>query len=486
MKIKNIILIFLIVSLIGFGIFFYYIKNRATPEKSNIIIISIDTLRADHLGTYGYKKDTSPNIDALAKKSIVFENAFSPAPWTIPSYASLFTGVYPLKHRVFTKELNEKFPTMAEVLKENGYKTAAFISSQMLSQRSNEIGRGFDLYDEVDEKDFEESLSDDAYKADRVEWWESSKYNAQRARRVTNKASEWLRRNKDKKFFLFLHYFDPHPLYEAPEPFKNKFSSQFPDDIKQGLENAMAQKRALSYSYLNLTDEDIEYLKARYDEEIAYTDYYIGELFKKIDSLKIDKNTIIVITADHGEGFDHDYFNHGYRLYDSAVKIPLIIYDPLKKERAIIKEPVSLIDILPTLMSRLGIDRKFDTDGIDLIPLLNGGEIERNIVFSMSLPALPDRNTEDLKRSKYTGQLYAGITQGGRLIYNENSGQKEFYNIMKDPEQLNNTYGENNKESAELLEKLILWLSQNKSIDNENLKIKNKELYDTLKSYGYL
>lgn len=442
----------------------------ATAEKPNVIIISVDTLAANHLGTYGYSRNTSPYIDAFAKSGIQYNKAYTALPCTFPSYVSLFTGKYPNNNKNLDNNpdslvLNDKEATLAESFKASGYKTAGFVSNGLLNPKKDGVNRGFETYDGVDKNDKQYAIRADGL------------YTGQRGDRTTEEASNWLDKNANSKFLLLVQYADPHAPYGKDEPFAGRFS-EASDDKTLSQNNA----KQIDLVWNNTaTPAQIENLKNLYDEDVAYTDTYIGKLLDKINVLGLEKNTIIIFTADHGESFDHNYLGHCERLYESSVNVPLIIYDPLYAGKAKTSdELISLIDIYPTLKSRLSLKSESSLGGVDISGTFTGGEISRENVYTMTMPPW-DKLFGHLTAPRFLGQMYATITKEQKIIYNETSGNKEIYNVSTDPQELTD-------ESAILnlgnYEKLLLWI--NKYPIQKVNTTKSEEYYKQLKSLGYL
>lgn len=298
-----------------------------TLEASpNVLLITIDTLRADHLSCYGYHLKTSPNIDALAAEGVRFERAHTAIPLTGPAHISLFTSRYPQEHGAIRngvaprKESSLVF--LPEVLRRHGYRTAAFVSAWPLKTRLTHLSRWFDRYDEELPRRYQlvNSMRD--------------------AEDVTPAAIRWLEDNRGVPFFLWVHYFDPHSPYE----FRAKFS-------KLTRTGGPAQPAA---------NAEMRDRIQRYDSEVAYTDYWVGRLLAALDRLEMRDSTLVVLTADHGESLgEHSYVGHGRHLYNNIVHIPLIFRFPGRIAGGEVEErPVSLLDITPTILDLLVEDRQ--------------------------------------------------------------------------------------------------------------------------------
>lgn len=278
--------------------FMYWSAPRVRPrnleDKYNVILISLDTLRADHLHFMGYKRDTSPNLDMIAHNGVYFTTAVSQAPWTIPSHFSIFTSTYPSVHGgkdpvdIYYAPWNGKLPTMASILRDKGHLTAAFTGKGSISARFG-FYKGFDFYNETNSFENGECVGD--------------------VETVFNKSIKWLSENNDRNFFLFIHTYEPH------SPYCDDFFVR-----QEKIKNA---------------ESDIEYRTAKYDGDIRRTDFYVGVLMDKLNELGLTDNTIIVITSDHGEDLGGRMppeavlqYGHGHHLYDEVLLVPLIFHNP--------------------------------------------------------------------------------------------------------------------------------------------------------------
>ena len=302
------------------------IKLLSKNRPQNLLLITIDTLRADHLGCYGNQNIQTPTIDALAAQGMLFQQAFTPVPITLPSHASILTALYPPAHGIRDNGyfiLDDSHQTLAEILKEKGYITGAIVASYVLNSRFG-LAQGFDFYEDNIVPD---PNGNNPFRYER------------RADAVVALAEDWLSKNKGEKFFLWLHLFDPHDPYEPPEPYKS------------------------------------EYAQTPYDGEIAFTDACLGQLLKKMEELKIQQNTLIVLTSDHGEGLgEHGEKTHSTFIYDTTLHVPLIISIPgLKAAGRSYDFLVRTTDILPTALGLMGLAKTEEKygQGINLTPLLN-------------------------------------------------------------------------------------------------------------------
>jgi arylsulfatase A-like enzyme len=279
-------------------------RGRPTEPRS-LLLITLDTTRADRLGAWGYEEARTPTIDRLATEGTLYERAYAPAPETLPVHASLFTGLYPPSHGVrlnLSYRLPEPAQTLAELLQQRGLFTAAVISAGVLDQQYG-LNQGFVVYDDMSE----------------------SSRRERRAEAVTDRALEVLAGQEEERFFLWVHYYDPHDPYDPPEPFA-------------GPEDAPPVDPRL------------------YDLEIAYTDHWIGRLLDELEARSALEETLIVLVADHGESLgDHGESAHTLFIYDSTIHVPLILVGPGIEAGQRVSEPVPSIDIFATLTGIFGL-----------------------------------------------------------------------------------------------------------------------------------
>jgi arylsulfatase A-like enzyme/Flp pilus assembly protein TadD len=411
---------------VGMVWFFHYFRP-SHKEICNVVLISIDTCRADYLSCYGYPRQTTSNIDAFASESTVFENVISPVPKTLPAHGSMLTGTIPPYHGVHDNigyQLDQSNITLAEILKQNGFTTGGIISALVMDSRLG-IDQGFDTYNDR----FEEERKTPGDIGERF-GAETSRF-----------ALTWIQQHKNEKFFLFLHYFDPHSDYVPPEPFATKFA----DNLYAG--------------------------------EIAYTDYCIGLVLSKLKELGLYESTLIVITSDHGEMcHEHKEPTHGYFIYQSAIKVPLIFRLPGKAKARRIKGVVGLIDIVPTICSLLGIKMPSVVHGMDLSAFIKGhkSKVQDRHIFCESLLA-----------TKYNGNSLLGVVTD-RWKYIQTT-RPELYNLVKDPHETNNLINELPYQGRILQDRLkqILERAVHKNELNGKMELDN-ESREQLESLGYV
>lgn len=425
------------------------------------------------MGTYGYQRNTTPNLDVFAQESIVFENAFSVASWTLPVAMSIYTSQYPLSHGVMTRHntttnlsrntLPLSIPTLIEALKENGYTTATI--------NGNNDYRGFGLTDRMD---YTSSLVRNASEA-----W--GMYGS--IKDVAPQAMDWLNENRDKKFFLHVQAYDPHcpfalpqentlfdPVYEGNLTFSECYWTfektepifiQSPAGEEERYLVKTTNNRELTTA--TLTKRDIEHMVALYDGEIYESDRWIGKILDYLKEEGLMNKTIIVFFSEHGDMFGkHGRFMRGGPLrgtfYDDVLQVPLMIYHPqLKAMRT--NNFVSLIDLAPGLLNFLEITPPDEFQGISFLPLLVGNKT-RERIFAGSLYAPESENT----LFNVTTIVFAIRDREWKLItetvlyYDQNSTTTyELYNIQEDPEELINQENMNVEKLHELNTTLNRW-----------------------------
>ncbi|HEV2020969.1 MAG TPA: sulfatase, partial [Terriglobales bacterium] len=400
----------------------------APPPAINVVVITIDTLRADHLGCYGYKAAETPNLDQLAAEGVRFERAYTPVPITLPSHAVIFTGTYPMysgMHDFSGNNLNPQQPTLASILKQNGYATGAVLGSAVLDSRFG-LNQGFDFYyDHFDFSRLQEANLDEMERPGNV---------------VADEALKWLKEHAQKKFFLWMHLYDPHHPYTPPAPYSERHKSQ------------------------------------PYDGEIAFADEQVGRVVRFLKAQNIYQRTLIVVTGDHGEGLgEHGEKTHGFFIYDSTLHVPLILKLPVGQNArpARVSTDVSTVDLLPTVLDALHLAPPAQVQGRSLLPLLKARGAGEALYSESFLPRL-HFNWSELR----------GL-QAGK--YHFIDGPKpELYDLESDPKELKNLYPERQAVAAELRGRLAALIQ--KYTPEQELAQKtglDPRLAERLKSLGY-
>jgi len=462
-KINRIYLFLSIAPLIIFGVL--YLNSFLNAKQLSVILITIDALRPDHLNCYGYQRHTSPNIDELAGRGVMFTQAIAQAPWTTPSMCSIATAVYPHKFMVFSETESSadisSLPTLQGILRRNGYKTA-FISSNPSLSRSKGFKDGFDKFN----------------------CWLPDNDNL-----ITKVAIEWLGDKHNRPFFLWVHYIGPHAPYRPPWPYDMLYLEEKSKKTNRNVPIGYEKKdkfdgRKVIPKYAALYDiTSIDYYIDQYDGEIAFSDEQVGILLREMKKLNVYKDTLIILSADHGESLgEHDYyFGHGWSLYDVLLKVPLIIvYNRIIPAHEIIKKQISIINIMPTIFDILNIKENIKTRGHSALPLMSGKEKDyHNHAFS--------------GRYFKTEEAMAAIrTDEWKLIHNlgkegieDNS--YELYNLKQDPGELNNILLHEKKKFQSLKQKLDRWAAEEVKPITSNVSVPMDKLTEEMmKSLGYL
>ncbi len=293
----------------------------------NVVVVVIDTLRADRLGCYGYSRPTSPALDALAARGLCFERAYATAPWTLPSTASLLTGLQPEVHRAshFFASISPEARLLAESLAGEGYENAAFVGNYFVQPLFG-FERGFDRYDQ-------------GCMVDR---------GGINSPQISDAAIAWLEQPRERPFFLYLHYFDPHYNYWEHEGFK--FGGEDTERVFSGADIYALREQAPRFDAA-----DRARLDALYDSEVAFTDHHVGRVFRKLEELGVDDETYVVVTADHGESLgEHGWIGHTVQLYEESIRIPLIVAGPGLEPARHGDLPVQLDDVIVPLLRLAG------------------------------------------------------------------------------------------------------------------------------------
>ena len=359
------------------------IKLQAAGKKTNVIIITIDTVRADHLGCYGYGLVQTPNINALARSSARFSHAFTSVPLTLPAHASLFTGSFPMAtgvHDFATNTLPSTAVTLAKVLRENGYATAAFLGSPVLDARYG-LNQGFETY--FDHFDFNHL---DEAKADVVK---------RPGDMVIDEALGWLKRGPRQPFFLWVHLYDAHYPYKPPEPYASRYKTR------------------------------------PYDGEIAFVDAQVGRLVSFLKEKEIFPNSLVILASDHGESLgDHGEQKHGFFIYESTLHVPLTVKVPGATPR-VVGEDVSLVDVMPTILQTLHIPIPPSVQGSSLLSRIMGGpNPSSSNVYSETFLPLLHFSWSQLRALRWKGLKYI------------EAPRPELYDTVADPHESKNLLAE--------------------------------------------
>lgn len=340
------------------------------PPKPNVVLIVVDTLRADHLGVYGYDKPTSPRLDALAREGVRFANARATSSWTLPSVASMLTSVYPAAHgaEVNTAALSPDVVTMPEAFRDAGYLTAAFSANPAFVTPLQGFAQGFDEFTVEHGRPSKTGRQQgDTTPSDP---WMQSMVGVATAATITASALRWIAGHDHvpAPYFLYLHYFDPHAGYFPPPEYATRFGVPEDDPLR-----GEAQWPLLLSFKAPADARDTETLRKLYDAEIAFTDTQIGVLLDGIRA-RGARPTYVVFASDHGEEFDdHGGIQHGRTLFDELLRVPLIVAGPGIPAGGVVDVPVSLVSLWPTLAQLVGAASPAKADGTSLVDLIRGG-----------------------------------------------------------------------------------------------------------------
>lgn len=452
-----------------------YMHATDNQKQMNVILISVDTLRADHMGVYGYAKDTTPSIDRWAKDAFVFTNAYTVMPITFQSFYTLFTGKDDvLKNEIIANRYTNmdrkstEIHTLAEILQENDFKTGAFITNPVVGDANLAFFKeGFQNFEYINTSGIKDKLPN-------IKVYNNDFENA---KEVTIKGEEWLEKNQNNRFFLWLHYTTPHMPYNPPTEYLCKMDKNCNAEIyNQLLTDVSTTENGILKNCVDEkpSQEIIDASKTLYDAEILSVDDQIGQVFKKVDDLNLSKDTVIVFYADHGEGFENGIFGHGESLYVSGVKIPLIMKVPGKNPQES-NHLIDNTDILPSLLDILKISyNKDEVTGKTFSNIFEGktNMPEKKYVYSIA-------TTEKLnKRSIFDGR-YKYIQSLSDHCLNSNETE-ELYDLRTDPEENKNIVSEK-REIKDKLKNVI----NNSGIISESSTVQKNEIIDTLRSLGY-
>ena len=315
--------------------------KAASPR--NVLLISVDTLRPDHLSLYGYHRPTTPALDSFFSRAEIYERAYSAEANTSPSVITMLSGLYPSRHhlRLLYQRIDPEVHLLSDHLSAAGFQTAAVVSNLVLTAEAIGLSTRFEHYDDfVDEREQRRSVHE------------------RRASRTTDAAVRWLLNERDpgRPHFLWVHYNDPHGPYTPP-------SSETPLDFQHGSSAPFDAEKVLPYQRLEGVEDGNEYVD-RYDEEIAYTDREIGRLLRVYRKYGLDEDAVVIFTADHGETMlEHElWFNHGFHVWESIMRVPLAIRRP-ERGAGRLATPVSLVDLMPTVLSEVGLSVPSGLDG---------------------------------------------------------------------------------------------------------------------------
>jgi len=511
-------ILILVLAVFGIAAVFWYgplflksDKRNEGPQigckDCNLIMISLSNVSAEHMNVYGYERLTTPQLTEWAKDAVVFKNAFTQTSWTLPVATSLFTSLYPYSHKIMDRFVDQRpgeaiqplqfllldrqIQTLPEILRDEGYKTAAFVGGLDYTNGFGHM-RGFEEFGEA--ADLTTAIQFAGFQP------------------TLTKAREWLGKNSKEKFFLFIHGYDTHCPFAPPEHLKGTFSRQegknttvdsklclrgFKDPESQNYEAYYYRKGP---EKVILTKDDITYLEELYDEEILSVDELVGNFLDTIEET-IPENTIIVVFSDHGEMFaKHGRFGRAGAvrgtLYDDVAHIPLIMKVPKQKGKTA-EGLVQTIDVMPTLLDVLGIPKPTQLQGKSLVSLLKGENEDINqYVFAGSRFGLVEGRNFSLQIFPWKSINESVRTKNWKLIHETTFGEGgepkedtyELYNLKDDPDELHNLALQQPALTAELKEVLENWAEAATSYTIKNLSspgLLPQEIIESAKEHGY-
>ena len=393
-------------------------------RRINVVLVTIDTLRADRLGCYGYAQVATPNLDRLAQSGTLFENAVTHTPLTAPSHASIFTGTYPTVHKVRDTGgfvLQGPHATLAEILQRNGWATAAFVGASVLKKGFG-FNRGFAVYDDQMPK-----LEPGRPAGD---------YAERRAGEVVDKAVEWLQSQGGRPYFLWVHVFDPHSPYDPPSPFREQYRGR------------------------------------AYDGEVAYTDRELGRLFDAIARKSGGENTLVVVLSDHGESLsEHGEYSHGVFLYDATLRIACVMSGPGIPKSMRVKQQARAIDVLPTILELIGGNPPAGVQGGSLVPAMAGKMDPASWSYAESLYPKINMGWAELRGIRTNRWKYI------------RAPKPELYDLSRDPAETANVVSQHPEEARDLEARLRDFAAEGEKVETTML---DRRAMEQLKSLGYV
>ncbi len=418
-----------------------HLRGQARPPM-NVILISLDQLRADQVHCLGNPRLTTPNLDRLAEHGVRFSHFYSVAPWTAPSYSSLMTSEYPSMHGVTLmwrpgdQLIDASTPVLAEIFKAHGYHTAAFVNNGVAGKALT--GRGFDEYDQGQPNGQVKDITQRGGEA----------YNL--APETTGKVMPWLDQHRGQPFFLFVLYLEPHSPYNPPPEDDIFKTDAYPDETNTGYN----LKGGHLFRLAMLGDQKaIERLYELYDGKIHFVDRYVGELMDHLKQIGLSENTLVVLTSDHGEmlySHPNDFLTFDHRsLYDPVMHVPLIMAGPGLPKGKLVSALASNVDTAPTILNLAGIAPPADAEGHSLVPVIDGK------VQSLNQYVYGEEDVMIPLRSVRTAQY--------KLIENLWTGKFQLFDVVHDPAERDDLFDKEPAVQADLQHHLHEWMVKNHS-----------------------
>ncbi len=461
--------------------------SRGVP---NVLLITLCTVRADHMSVYGYPRRTTPHLERLAAEATVYRQSVAAGNMTLISHASLFTGLYGFEHGAHCglgaphgRSLDERYDTLAEVLRKNGYFTAAVGANTWFLIRKYNLQQGFEYYDVRGSKLYLQELPRYVVRCrfgellgDRLPYRDLQRWtrDAGEINREVLKVLEGVRASGGP-FFLFVNYVDAHGPYLPPEPFRSMFAgydrSFRLSDYYRLWREVLTQRRQISY-------QERLHLISQYDGAIAYVDHCLGRLFSEMKRMGLYDNTLVIITSDHGEAFgERGVIGHASTVYQDQIRVPLVIRYPKQRVGSVVDEVTSGVDVFPTVM---GVVRLRGPDGLAGRSLVERWNAAGRAVFSEGLPGAVHAEMH----RRFRESLRAVVVGRWKLIMGS-SGTRELYDLSTDPDETRNVYGAEPEVRARL--ERILDASRREERTNKGKPVKlHPEILERFRGLGYV
>jgi arylsulfatase A-like enzyme len=409
--------------------------RRPAVGKPNVVLVVIDTLRADRVSAYGYSRDTTPALSGLAREGVLFRNAIAPGNWTVPSTASLLTGTFPVTHGALQMDnaaLHPANTTLAEILADAGYRTGAVVSNDVALGTSGGFDQGFAFYDARPYRrpGYQAMLSGFllpfpmAFGGDLSPWRPGSEIN--------RRAFAWLDANARAPFFLFVNYMEPHDPYAPPAPFTDRYPGR--RLLMPPIEGEIMRE------HRTLSTEEEEHFRAQYDAEVACADASLSALLDRLRQLGAYDDTLVIVTSDHGEFFgEHQLMMHATGPYDPVHRVPLVVRYPRGRVRGEEQRYVQLVDVLPTVLDVLGLP----------IPAFVQGSALPAAHHPVIVEAAPNPRFVRMFGGRFA-RGYEGLYSDGWKLVSHSDGEAELYDLRNDPGERRNLAAAHPEEVARL------------------------------------
>ncbi|MFT4571118.1 MAG: arylsulfatase A-like enzyme [Hyphomicrobiaceae bacterium] len=442
------------------------IPDRVPPaiERPNIVLLSLDTLRADFLGCYGQDLETTPAIDQIAAAGTRFTDTTSASPWTLPSHASLFSGLYPSRHGVTDKEFRLTAPSLPTLLQSAGYQTMGVSNALLVGHPHFNLMTGFDLNRHIPEFGIRKRRNG----TERV-----TRGTLNAAGIVVDQAQDWLRgRDTTKPFFMFLHFYDAHTDLNPDPVWREKFVGPYDGELN-GRTMQLLRSREPGRG---LSQDDAQWLREMYAAEIRTLDEHLKRLFAFLDDQNLTETTVVVVTSDHGEEFlDHGGVLHGVTHYQELLHIPLIMRGPGIPIGKRVKFPTHLIDVAPTLLRLSGVEH----------PAMDGVDLATSWLEPIKVPAQRFLFSEADHNNPEGNNIHRMVRLGQhKLHYDTLTGRKQLYALDDDPREQNDLVHTQPQLVGQLWTELERFMS-GKSVGFEASGLDDEEL-EGLKALGYM